>query len=144
MQLIQIPDSLILKSLESSESGMGYQCAVCCVQQGSEKNGFLLSGAYFLDKSVLPQRTNMGQSRPPPVMFSDVTVPEVIIPKPYPHNSVLRVHGVRQHLFQSSGQMSSMHPPFETRTVRGDIFYRLTAFKDDCASPHPSATDWQN
>ena len=134
MNLIELPESLILDALKQPETGMGYQIAAVLLPSGyRDEGGYLLGGAFFLRQSEIPATSPFRVSQTERLVFADLSQPII------EHASHLAGHATIavSPKFSATTRSGSSpgedkdRPPFETRTTASDVFFRLTAFRED-------------
>ena len=126
-EIFELPNLLVTTASQTPEKGMGYQEMIATFPPFSNASGVVLCGHLFYPESPTqsPSARAYADTRR---IFLDTTPPKVI--------SFTSPVGMAPHLNIQAMARDTLAraptiPPFETKTVANDVFYRLTAFKDD-------------
>lgn len=131
MQVFCLPDALLSKALSEPELGMGFQEVELNFRYRPER-GMLLSGTYFLPSEFMTKvahgtKNNESMRH----IFLATKTADIVKPANVSPDAMQRILVLPDiSIADRSVKMAAM-PEFEDETVCGDVFYRLSAFKDD-------------
>lgn len=129
MTIHQLPVILQDEALKIAELGMSYQYVTTTFGNFIDAKGLLVCGRYFMPVD-LAKLTVGDDYRDDRRVFLDASV----APAPVAFEGNVRV-AIRVNNLPSQGVFragtATSTPPFQTKTAVGDIFYRLSPYRDD-------------
>lgn len=131
MDIFELPINLQDDALKAAERGMGYQDVVATYGSFSQQSGLLVAGLYFLP-ITMTRLDEAKEFRDERRVFLEATSPTI---KPFTVSGLNKTGSInvltQKRQTSSLIQTASQTPPFSTKTVAGDVFYRLSPFKND-------------
>lgn len=135
MKVIEIPETMIAQALAEPESGMGYQTASARLTYSpGTKSGYLIAGAYYVAEETLTRTASTQDVEGERLIFADVSEPEIEKSASLPSDARIIVLPELKMLFKTASSKkagASSTPPFVTKTTSSDVFFRLSAFRND-------------
>lgn len=136
MKMYELPAEFEAQVLGAPETAMGHHEAVVKFGGHGQERGFVVSGLYFVTRVEAGYPDRPGDTNPP-LMAVFTSEPEILRFGEGPLRSAPTGVSVFPHrsslpqMIRRLAQKSSQPPPFLTKTTRADVFYRLSAFRND-------------
>ncbi len=129
MDVFILPQELQTKALAEPEHGMGFQTASVTFGKFNSQQGVLFSGTFFIPEQLAKLAAGEIRSDQRRV-YVNLTAPNIIEPGTAgmaTKATMFKVPAITQL------QLSTLSPtpPFLATTTSGEMFFRLSAFKDD-------------
>jgi len=131
MKLYEIPTDLQRISLQHPERGMGYQEVTASFGEFSQAQGILICSRYFFPVE-LAKLDSTEISSDERRVYVDLNPPNVI---PFQSTGMVKqdiyVGSPTKQMLSTTAPPSAYQPPFLVVTTAGEVFYRLSPFKND-------------
>ena len=129
MTIYQLPAMLQDVALNTSELGMSYQYVTATFGNFIEAKGLLVCGRYFMPVDLAKLGVN-NEYRDDRRVFLDASVASAPASSEGNARAAIRMHDLPSQGILRTGSATAASP-FQTKTVAGDIFYRLSPYRDD-------------